>query len=761
MSEDFPEEWTPMNDDYNSVVFNSYTNGQTGAYLPVRCLPSYGNSESFPIRRTDTLKLLIVGFPSDITEIGFKSFLKRIGCKFSTFKLVTTLSGQRYSFADFETIREAQKSIELIRSQKTYKLSVCFAATEAQQEERELAINRENERLYQKNLKMKPKIDIGNCNAINSNHMNGSYRNHSDTASLSGSTEMEVLSLYAKTNKLLKVLETVADECTVCIAKPPVEHLHFIINENQVIDPKEMPALIDLGISCQTCGQKAANLKLCSQCKRSHYCNTKCQTNDWSQHRLVCKQTIISGLRPETTTTVAPIGPTGDSIVSLNSTKKISRTVVSSPTPLTSSPKVPRVTTPVQMSPQKSNDSPIVVPTQKSPKVSFIKTSVNDISNSTTVKRLDFNEGNKFKLISILDKLNGKSVKFIVTEQFDAEKSYYFSTIYDPSIGQVVQQLALDYPTKNKVSPKVDEVVVVKGSDDAYYRAYVLEVNKNSAQVLMIDDGFIEMVDSDNFYELEPKYLNIPAFSVLLVPDSEEAVLYLDLAVDKQDDFHCEGSYTLKDDNSYIQTDSIFIKLLKIDETVKFVKNPINKPKETQKSAEKSVVDYFQELSKRTLALDVEHQLMAVYKDETDPKNFFIAAEGGDFENVMVGCRGLGEKFDDKVKVNPNVGKTYLAKASDNDWYRAVVNSVNGDTVNVQYLDFGNKEDIESKYLMKLTSELKTSTVPPIAIKCKVDSTKLSDEHLNHKLDQAVDGAFLIKLKVIAINDSLHSVEVY
>lgn len=39
---------------------------------------------------------------------------------------------------------------------------------------------------------------------------------------------------------------------------------------------------------CHYCGEFRSDLKYCGHCKRSRYCSTKCQQNDWPIHRESC-----------------------------------------------------------------------------------------------------------------------------------------------------------------------------------------------------------------------------------------------------------------------------------------------------------------------------------------------------------------------------------------------------------------------------------------------------------------------------------------
>ena len=137
---------------------------------------------------------------------------------------------------------------------------------------------------------MKQKIDIGNNSSINANS-NGRPSSMSPIDSESGSQDsnhLEVLSPLAKSNKLVKVLEKPEDDCSFCNERH-IEHLHFILAEQLVIDPNQMPELTEMPFSCLSCGRKTTDLKLCSKCKTATYCNRNCQSDHWPRHRNECK----------------------------------------------------------------------------------------------------------------------------------------------------------------------------------------------------------------------------------------------------------------------------------------------------------------------------------------------------------------------------------------------------------------------------------------------------------------------------------------
>ena len=138
MSEDLID-WKPMEEDFESLSFNSYGSGQTAALLPLQLFPPSVSHK--PKRHPKTsLKLYMDGFPSDLTEEGLKNFLKRIGCQFLRIQIIRRQDlnkrNRPFGFIDFESTKAAQNGIQLIKSQKLFKLFVCFTATESELKER-------------------------------------------------------------------------------------------------------------------------------------------------------------------------------------------------------------------------------------------------------------------------------------------------------------------------------------------------------------------------------------------------------------------------------------------------------------------------------------------------------------------------------------------------------------------------------------------------------------------------------------------------
>ncbi|CAG2122803.1 unnamed protein product, partial [Medioppia subpectinata] len=185
-------------------------------------------------------------------------------------------------------------------------------------------------------------------------------------------------------------------------------------------------------------------------------------------------------------------------------------------------------------------------------------------------------------------------------------------------------------------------------------------------------------------------------------------------ALSQTEDSILKGSFTKTGDKFFAKSNGNSYEILGFKSIVELVKQCVNtiglKPKNTNTS-----VDYFSQLSTRNIKINRMIDSMALYKVETDPKVFFIADEGSDFEQMMTSCAELGATFDDKIKVKPSAGGVYLARSvTDGEWYRAVVLELKGDECCVQYIDFGNNEEISVNSLMKLSDKMTTASVAPI-----------------------------------------------
>jgi len=164
--------WDPMAEDFESLTFNSYGLDQIGAHLPLQSLPSFrriAERHSLPIRvpTSDAAILCVDGFPTDLTETGLKNFLKSIGCQIISVKLKTTDDPKqgRMAFVGFKTYKEANRAIQLIRSQNFFnRFFAYFVDTVNEAKTKEEILDKEfedfSENLYIQNKEMRANGEI-------------------------------------------------------------------------------------------------------------------------------------------------------------------------------------------------------------------------------------------------------------------------------------------------------------------------------------------------------------------------------------------------------------------------------------------------------------------------------------------------------------------------------------------------------------------------------------------------------------------------
>lgn len=77
-----------------------------------------------------------------------------------------------------------------------------------------------------------------------------------------------------------------------------------------------------------------------------------------------------------------------------------------------------------------------------------------------------------------------------------------------------------------------------------------------------------------------------------------------------------------------------------------------------------------------------------------------------DLEHLLNSTYEYYENFVQETPIEPVEGFIYVVKSSDGNWYRAKVTSITEPTVNVNYIDYGNFEDVKISLLREMTAEL-------------------------------------------------------
>ena len=324
--------------------------------------------------------------------------------------------------------------------------------------------------------------------------------------------------------KLVYFLRFVEDVCETCSSMPNIDHLHFILSEGMVIDPKnDIPDFEE--VSCSCCGS-TSDLKKCKKCGLVYYCSRKCQMKDWTaRHHSVCS-----------TSSPSPSGSLVGSL-SFNASTSFASLPIQSPQTVTPSIQSPNgcleeIKGPLVKESKTAVDQRLegalnklekmvisspVVPTRavqveikaSTPKtVETVKPVVKPAAAVVVEEKKEEEPRRKLDL--------GKKYEFLVVWQ---EGAYYF--ISDETATSEVMIPAMEMILKKEASittiaASVGVFCAAKSVDDGqYYRAKVTEiVDDNQVEVLFIDYGNKNIIDKKYLKalpeSLDPKGVHPP-----------------------------------------------------------------------------------------------------------------------------------------------------------------------------------------------------------------------------------------------------------
>ena len=140
--------------------------------------------------------------------------------------------------------------------------------------------------------------------------------------------------------------------------------------------------------------------------------------------------------------------------------------------------------------------------------------------------------------------------------------------------------------------------------------------------------------------------------------------------------------------------------------------------------------------SESDLKIDVESSVLQFVRGETISKSatvsfivsaaeFWTQLEPTVVDNIMARIDLLG--FINKKSVETvQLGEKYLGLyADDEQWYRVVVDSIDGEDITVRFIDFGNSSVITNNCLREIPDDL--TQHPAMALKCTLDGFDASN----------------------------------
>uniref|UniRef100_A0A3B4AL91 Tudor domain-containing protein n=1 Tax=Periophthalmus magnuspinnatus TaxID=409849 RepID=A0A3B4AL91_9GOBI len=186
-------------------------------------------------------------------------------------------------------------------------------------------------------------------------------------------------------------------------------------------------------------------------------------------------------------------------------------------------------------------------------------------------------------------------------------------------------------------------------------------------------------------------------------------------------------------------------------------------------SAQQKRMGGMEENKKRLLSLPVEDlpvksTHVAFVQHVSSPSEFWIQTQNfaNELDALMDKLARLYQNdLDDDVVQNPTVGLYCATKAKDGEYYRAVVTQVGNKKVKVHFVDYGNSEEVENRFIKTLPEAFKK--LPLLALKCTLADVRPKVREWSQEacelftkllMDRALD------MHVIAKSDDCHFVQV-
>ncbi|RWS22200.1 hypothetical protein B4U80_11678 [Leptotrombidium deliense] len=293
------------------------------------------------VSNSDPNRLYITGVPKDVSDIAFINYLIDIRCP-KPLNRVRLNRGYlkngneslyAYTFLEYDNPQDASDALSLLHLQRPYLLRVVYARRREDKQQNELNVKvktgvqwhkKTDGRIAKLTKAIKDKSSYSDFCELSSKKStdsgvsdesgdrdsmspsSNSSSEHSDsTTDSSGNQDsieeykrtkmptwdrdiplsfMELLT----TGELVRLLPTANAVCGTCSKSPFVDHIHFILDEQIIVNPVESLPPLKNGC-CNQCGNKSKiAFQYCSACERVMYCSDACQILHWRCHINEC-----------------------------------------------------------------------------------------------------------------------------------------------------------------------------------------------------------------------------------------------------------------------------------------------------------------------------------------------------------------------------------------------------------------------------------------------------------------------------------------
>ncbi|XP_074644460.1 uncharacterized protein LOC141901245 [Tubulanus polymorphus] len=249
----------------------------------------------------------------------------------------------------------------------------------------------------------------------------------------------------------------------------------------------------------------------------------------------------------------------------------------------------------------------------------------------------------------------------------------------------------------------VSDLVAAKSSDGTWYRGQVKAINNNQFVVEFIDFGNSELISGEQIRPLDDEDTSLPIMAVLV----EVKGLKDGANLESLNDQTLVGKLHEK------RNDCVIFDDLMIVESKRTVKQQFGVAPAAVKEFKTCVAD---------LMLGSEITLVVAHIE--DQKIYAQLPTSDNIARYSIIQENLN-KLNDLPSSNQDrytVGDLVAAKSSDGSWYRGQVKAVNKNALIVEFVDFGNSEQVSCELVRPLDAE--DASVPKMAVLVEVKGLK-------------------------------------
>ncbi|XP_068610174.1 tudor domain-containing 6 [Brachionichthys hirsutus] len=374
----------------------------------------------------------------------------------------------------------------------------------------------------------------------------------------------------------------------------------------------------------------------------------------------------------------------------------------------------------------------------------------------------------KDKLFMYPELSEGTVETVIVTEVTTPQRIFCQLKVFSKELKKLTAQITKRYEGRtfscNISAEMIGGPCAAKGRDGKWYRSILQQVFSTCGvvEVLNVDYGTKEFVHMANVRPLDAEFFRMPVVTYICslygitekgvgwtnnqVEDLMTLLLHKTVIVRFEYQSISEGVHYVTlygDENANIN--SIFSSqercLLDYEKTLddyvfqssacghntaaQQERNPAKCFSHVEAAEDKVQKASVEKLPVEEMSLSSSH--VAVVQHVTDPSEFWIQTQNyaNEFDELMEGINHLCKNASNTDVLNPTVGFYCVAKAGDDDFYRATVAEVTETKVKVFFVDYGNTDVADRCDIRTLPDKFKK--LPCLAVKCTLAGVRPKD----------------------------------